>query len=71
MRHAMRWGPLAVGSFRLWFFARLSSEVGNAMAPIALAFAVLDLTGSAAALGWVLAAQAAPTVMLPPSSALT
>jgi MFS family permease len=33
------------------------------MAPIALAFAVLDLTGSASDLGWVLAASWVPQVI--------
>jgi hypothetical protein len=44
------------------FFGRLVSFLGNAMAPIALAFAVLDLTGSAGDLGIVLAARSLPTV---------
>ena len=34
------------------------SFLGNAMAPIALAFAVIDLTGSKSDLGLVLAARA-------------
>jgi MFS family permease len=46
------------------FFGRLVSFLGNAMAPIALAFAVLDLTGSAGDLGIVLAARSLPTVAL-------
>jgi MFS family permease len=46
------------------FFGRLVSFLGNAMAPIALAFAVLDLTGSASDLGIVLAARSLPTVAL-------
>jgi MFS family permease len=46
------------------FFGRSVSFLGNAMAPIALAFAVLDLTGSAGDLGIVLAARSLPTVAL-------
>ena len=46
------------------FFGRLVSFLGNAMAPVALAFAVLDLTGSAGDLGLVLAARAIPTIGL-------
>lgn len=46
------------------FFGRLVSFLGNAMAPVALAFAVLDLTGSASDLGIVLAARSLPTVAL-------
>jgi MFS family permease len=46
------------------FFGRLVSFLGNAMAPVALAFAVLDLTGSAGDLGLVLAARSVPTVGL-------
>jgi len=40
------------------------SFVGNAMAPIALAFAVLDLTGSVADLGLVVAARSVANVAL-------
>ncbi|MGC8146202.1 MFS transporter, partial [Salmonella enterica] len=50
-----RGGPLAHAAFRWLLAARTTSIVGNAVAPIALAFAVLDLTGSAADLGLVVA----------------
>ena len=39
------------------------SVLGNAMAPVALAFAVLDLTGSRSDLGFVLAARTVPQVV--------
>ncbi|EEQ18044.1 Major facilitator superfamily MFS_1 [Yersinia intermedia ATCC 29909] len=39
------------------FFARLLTVLGNGIAPIALAFAVLDIGGSAADLGLVVAAR--------------
>jgi predicted MFS family arabinose efflux permease len=51
-------------NFGLFFFGRCVSFLGNAMAPIALAFAVLQLTGSASALGLVLAARMVPNVAL-------
>ena len=43
--------------FRFLFFARLLTVVGNGIAPIALAFAVLDMGGSASELGIVVAAR--------------
>jgi Major Facilitator Superfamily len=49
--------PLREREFRLLFGARVTSFFGNAMAPVALAFAVLDLTGSKSDLGFVLAAR--------------
>lgn len=54
------WGS----SFR-WFFAgRIVSLAGNAMTPVALAFAVLQATNSAAYLSLVLAAQFTPAIAL-------
>ena len=43
--------------FAWYFSARSISTVGSSMAPVALAFAVLHLTGSAGALAQVLAAR--------------
>jgi MFS family permease len=40
--------------FRLLWAGRATSELGSALVPVALAFAVIDLTDSAAALGLVL-----------------
>lgn len=51
-------------NFALLFAGRCTSFLGNAMAPVALAFAVLHLTDSASALGIVLAARMAPHVVL-------
>ena len=45
--------------FARLFAGRLVSTFGSAMAPIAMAFAVLDLTASAAWVGRVLACQVA------------
>ena len=58
-----RLGPLREREFRLLFIGRAVSSAGSAMAPIALAFAVLDLTGSVSDLGLVLAARQIPVVL--------
>ena len=58
-----RLGPLARREFRLLFAARAVSFVGSAMAPIAIAFAVLDVGGSATELGVVLAARMVPQLV--------
>lgn len=55
-------GPLASPPFRWLLAARTTAIVGNAVAPLALAFAVLDLTGSAADLGLVVAARSIANV---------
>jgi MFS family permease len=57
-----RGGPLSHRAFRWLLAARTTSILGNAVAPIALAFAVLDLTGSAADLGLVVAARSVANV---------
>ena len=49
-------GPLAERDFRLLFLGRTISLFGTAFAPIALAFAVITLTGSPSDLGLVLGA---------------
>jgi MFS family permease len=59
----LRAGPLGRRDFRFLFLGRTTSFVGNAFANVALAFAVLDLTGSKADLGLVLAARSLPTVI--------
>lgn len=51
-RHAFHYAP-----FRHLFFARTLTVLGNSVAPVALAFAVLDMGGSAADLGVVVAAR--------------
>jgi hypothetical protein len=48
--------PLRQRKFRLLFTGRVVSMIGNSMAPAALAFAILEQTGSKGALGLVLAA---------------
>jgi MFS family permease len=59
----LRAGPLGRREFRFLFLGRTTSFVGNAFANVALAFAVLDLTGSKADLGFVLAARTIPQVL--------
>jgi len=54
--------PLRQANFR-WFFAgRLVSMLGSSMAPVALAFAVLDASHSAGDLGVVLATRMIPNL---------
>ncbi|GAB1819031.1 MFS transporter [Herbidospora sp. RD11066] len=51
------WAPFRHRAFALLFTGRFIAFVGNAVAPVAVAFAVLDLTGSAGDVGLVLAAR--------------
>jgi predicted MFS family arabinose efflux permease len=51
-------------AFRLFFLGHAVSAVGDRIVAVALAFAVLDLTGSVSDLGIVLAAQTVPVVVL-------
>lgn len=55
--------PLRHRPFRLLAAGRTISALGNAIAPIALAFAVLDLTGSVATLGLVVGARSLTNVL--------
>jgi MFS family permease len=52
-----RFAVLQEANYRRLFFGRTTSLIGDGMAPVAIAFAVLDLTGSATDLGIVLAAH--------------
>lgn len=56
-------GVLRERDFRAFFTGQALSQLGDAVLPVALAFAVLDLTGSASALGLVLAAGFLPGVV--------
>jgi predicted MFS family arabinose efflux permease len=49
-------------NFRLVYGAQVVSLLGDGIIPVALAFAILDLTGSATDLGLVLAARTVPLV---------
>jgi len=61
-REALR--PLSFPTFRLLLAGRCADNLAHAIAPIALAFAVLDLGGTPSQLGLVLACRAVPTVVL-------
>jgi MFS family permease len=56
-------GALQEREFRLYFTGQFASLLGDAVTPFALAWAVLDLTGSARDLGFVIAAKTAPLVI--------
>ncbi|MET0134842.1 MAG: MFS transporter [Kibdelosporangium sp.] len=56
--------PLRYKAFRWLVLARVASYLGNAIAPVALAFAVLDLTGSVVDLGIVVGSRSIATVVL-------
>ncbi|WP_027341686.1 MFS transporter [Hamadaea tsunoensis] len=55
--------PLRHAPFRWLLLGRIVDMIGNAVAPMALAFAVLDLTGSASDLGLVVAARSGTNVL--------
>jgi MFS family permease len=55
--------PLRERNFRYYFLSRLVNSVGGVMAGVALAFAVLEVSNSATALGVVLAAHSVPMVV--------
>jgi MFS family permease len=64
----VRLGVLGIRNFRLLFLGQVTSSFGDRLAPIALTFAVFDLTKSTSAaaydLGFVFAAQTAPMFLL-------
>ncbi|MEU1145676.1 MFS transporter [Streptomyces sp. NPDC005863] len=55
--------PLRTLAFRRFVLAQLVSATGSAMAPLALAYAVIGAGGGAGALGIVLATNTVPTVV--------
>jgi MFS family permease len=57
-------GVLRERNFRLLFIGQSVSVLGDGMVPVALAFAVLEVSDSPSALGIVLAARLVPTVVL-------
>ncbi len=63
MRFRDSLAPLRAPRFAWFYGARVVSTVGTTMAPIALAFAVLDISDSASVLGIVLAARTLPMVL--------
>ncbi len=61
---AGRLGALSERNFRLFFAGYTTSLIGSAMVPIALSFAVLDQGRPATDVGYVLAADTVPLVVL-------
>ena len=61
-----RLAPLASPSFRRLFASRTLSVVGTGMAPVGLAFAVLQATGSTSDLGFALASRELPLLLVLP-----
>ncbi|HET6482965.1 MAG TPA: MFS transporter [Actinoplanes sp.] len=57
MKHSGSLAPLRIPAFRFLLAGRTINALGNSFAPLALAFAVLDLTGSATDLGLVVGAR--------------
>ncbi|ADL45382.1 MFS transporter [Micromonospora aurantiaca (nom. illeg.)] len=55
--------PLGVRDYRNLFFANMASFLGDQVVPVALAFAVLQVTGSASALGIVLLSRTVPMAL--------
>src|ERR671924_757847 len=62
MRGRRSLGALRERDFRLLFLSQSVSLLGDGVVAVALAFAVLDLTGSASDLGFVFAARTIPLV---------
>jgi MFS family permease len=60
---AGRLGALEEREFRLLWLGQATSALGSSLVPVALAFAVLELSGSASALGLVLATAFASRVV--------
>ncbi|HST69888.1 MAG TPA: MFS transporter [Solirubrobacterales bacterium] len=64
MPTSSRLAVLREPDYRRLFLGRTTSLIGDGMAPVAIAFAVLDLTGSATDLGLVMAAHSLPMIAL-------
>jgi MFS family permease len=63
MKEGSALAPLRERNFRYYWLSRLIDRAGTTMAGVALAFAVLEVSDSAAALGTVLAAYSIPMVV--------
>lgn len=59
-----RTAPLRIAAFRRFVLADLISATGSAMAPLALAYSVIEQGGGAGSLGLVLATNTVPTIVL-------
>lgn len=58
-----RLGVLSEPQFRRYYLAQTTSWLGDGLLPVAIAFAVLDLTGSASDLGLVLGVRIVPLLI--------
>ncbi|MFI7129658.1 MFS transporter [Nonomuraea sp. NPDC050153] len=56
--------PLAAADFRRYYLGQTASAFGDSLTPLAIAFAVLHLTGSAVDLGIVLLSTRLPVIVL-------
>lgn len=63
MRSSGSLAPLQIPTFRRFFAAKMVDLAGTMMAPVALAFAVLQVSDTATSLGVVLAARSIPLVV--------
>ncbi|CAG7571494.1 putative MFS family arabinose efflux permease [Barrientosiimonas humi] len=63
MKLSDSWEALRDKDFRWFFIARTVSRTGSSMAPVALAFAVLEVEQKAVALGLVMAARTTATIV--------
>ncbi len=63
MERGTAFAPMGVANFRWYFLAQLVNMVGSTMAPVAVAFAVLEVNDSPSALGAVLAGNSIPMVV--------
>ena len=63
MTRESAFAPLRERNFRWYFASSTINMIGNTMAPVALAFAVLEVSNSPGALGAVLAASTIPMVL--------
>src|ERR671937_233410 len=63
MARSGMFSPLGSRTYRLFFAGQVASAVGDGMVSVALAFAVLQVTGSVAALGLVVGARSAFTIL--------
>ena len=63
MERGMAFAPMREANFRWYFLAQLVNMAGSTMAPIAVAFAVLEVSDSPTALGAVLASNSIPMVL--------
>jgi predicted MFS family arabinose efflux permease len=63
-RLSERLGPLEERPFRLLWIGQGASAIGDSLVPVAVAFAVLGIAGSATAIGLVMASFTLPRVLL-------